>query len=58
MGLATTRRHFRVMRVAGGHLFPFEHPEEAARAVRDMAETLGAGRSNRVKTRLRELHAE
>jgi pimeloyl-ACP methyl ester carboxylesterase len=43
MGLATTRRHFRVVRVPGGHLFPFEHPEEAARAIREMAETLTAG---------------
>jgi pimeloyl-ACP methyl ester carboxylesterase len=42
MGLATTRRHFRVVRVAGGHLFPFEHPESAARAIREMAETLAA----------------
>jgi pimeloyl-ACP methyl ester carboxylesterase len=43
MGLATTRRHFRVVRVPGGHLFPFEHPGEAARAIREMAETLAAG---------------
>ena len=43
MGLATTRRHFRVVRVPGGHLFPFEHPEEAARAIREIAETLAAG---------------
>jgi pimeloyl-ACP methyl ester carboxylesterase len=42
MGLATTRRHFRVARVPGGHLFPFEHPEEAARAIREMAEKLTA----------------
>lgn len=42
MGLATTRRHFRVVRVPGGHLFPFEHPEDAARAIREMAETLTA----------------
>jgi pimeloyl-ACP methyl ester carboxylesterase len=42
MGLATTRRHFRVVRVPGGHLFPFEHPEEAAGAIREMAETLTA----------------
>jgi pimeloyl-ACP methyl ester carboxylesterase len=40
MGLATTRKHFRVVRVPGGHLFPFEHPEEAARAVREMADAL------------------
>lgn len=42
MGLATTRRHFRVVRVEGGHLFPFEHPESAARAIREMAEALTA----------------
>ena len=42
MGLATTRRHFRVARVPGGHLFPFEHPEEAARAILEMAEKLTA----------------
>lgn len=42
MGLATTRRHFRVVRVEGGHLFPFEHPEAAARATREMAEALSA----------------
>jgi len=43
MGLATTRRHFRVVRVPGGHLFPFEHPEAAANAIREMAETLTRG---------------
>lgn len=37
MGLATTRRHFRVVRVAGGHLFPFERPQTAAQAIREMA---------------------
>jgi pimeloyl-ACP methyl ester carboxylesterase len=42
VGLATTRRHFRVTRVEGGHLFPFEHPEAAASAIREMAETLTA----------------
>ena len=42
LGLATTRRHFRVVRVPGSHLFPFEHPEAAADAIRAMAETLGA----------------
>jgi len=45
MGLATTRRHFRVVRVAGGHLFPFERPEVAAQAIREMAaELLGSDR--------------
>jgi pimeloyl-ACP methyl ester carboxylesterase len=42
-GLAVTRRHFRVARTPGNHLFPFEHPEAAARAIREMAETLPAG---------------
>ena len=40
IGLATTREHFRVVCIEGGHLFPFEHPEAAARAIREMAETL------------------
>ncbi len=42
-GLAATRKFFRVVRVAGGHLFPFERPEAAARAIRKMAEELIAG---------------
>jgi pimeloyl-ACP methyl ester carboxylesterase len=43
-GLATTRRYFRVARIAGGHLFPFEQPEAAARAIHEMAtELLGSG---------------
>jgi pimeloyl-ACP methyl ester carboxylesterase len=42
IGLATTRRYFRVVRVEGGHLFPFERPAVAARAIREMAESLGA----------------
>jgi pimeloyl-ACP methyl ester carboxylesterase len=40
MGLATTRKFFRVARVEGGHLFPFEHPGAASRAIREMAEAL------------------
>jgi pimeloyl-ACP methyl ester carboxylesterase len=40
MGLATTRKFFRVARVEGGHLFPFEHPAAAARAILGMAESL------------------
>jgi pimeloyl-ACP methyl ester carboxylesterase len=36
-GLATTRRYFRVACIAGGHLFPFEHPEAAAHAIREMS---------------------
>jgi carboxypeptidase C (cathepsin A) len=31
-----------VTRVPGGHLFPFEHPQAAASAIREMAETLAA----------------
>jgi pimeloyl-ACP methyl ester carboxylesterase len=42
MGLATTRKFFRVVRVEGGHLFPFEHPEAAAQAIHEMAEALAA----------------
>jgi pimeloyl-ACP methyl ester carboxylesterase len=42
MGLATTRTYFRVARVEGGHLFPFEHPESSARAIREMAGALTA----------------
>jgi pimeloyl-ACP methyl ester carboxylesterase len=42
MGLAISNRYFRVTRVPGGHLFPFEHPEAAASAIREMAETLAA----------------
>jgi pimeloyl-ACP methyl ester carboxylesterase len=45
-GLATTRRHFRVARVAGGHLFPFERPEAAAQAIREMAAELLPSRAN------------
>jgi hypothetical protein len=37
IGLSTTRRHFRLVRIAGGHLFPFERPEAAALAVSEMA---------------------
>jgi surfactin synthase thioesterase subunit len=40
LGLETTRRHFRLVRVAGGHLFPFERPEAAAVAIRGMAAEL------------------
>lgn len=42
MGLASSRRYFRVVRTPGGHLFPFEHPGAAAQAIREMAGTLGA----------------
>jgi pimeloyl-ACP methyl ester carboxylesterase len=36
-GLVDVARHFRVARVPGGHLFPFERPAEAAAAVRQLA---------------------
>jgi pimeloyl-ACP methyl ester carboxylesterase len=42
-GLATTRRYFRVVCIAGGHLFPLERPESAAQAIREMAAGLLAG---------------
>ena len=40
VGLAHTRRSFRVKRVEGGHLFPFERPQMAAEAVRQMVDEL------------------
>jgi pimeloyl-ACP methyl ester carboxylesterase len=33
VGLASMRRKFVLRRVPGGHLFPFEHPREAAEAI-------------------------
>jgi pimeloyl-ACP methyl ester carboxylesterase len=39
-GLVDVGRHFRVARVPGGHLFPFERPAEAADAVRRLATEL------------------
>lgn len=39
-GLAATRRRFALRKVPGGHLFPFEHPTEAAAAVMELADTL------------------
>jgi hypothetical protein len=32
-----------VARIAGGHLFPFERPEAAAQAIREMAAELLGG---------------
>jgi len=43
VGLAHTRRSFRVKRIEGGHLFPFERPQAAAEAVRQMAGELLGG---------------
>lgn len=40
VGLAHTRRAFRVRRIEGGHLFPFERPQAAAEAVRQLAAEL------------------
>ena len=39
-GLAATRRRFALRKVSGGHLFPFEHPAEAAAAVMALADDL------------------
>lgn len=41
-GLAPMRGRFELMKLPGGHLFPFEHPRAAARAIIEMAERLGA----------------
>ena len=41
-GLAPMRGRFEFMKLPGGHLFPFEHPREAARAIIEMAGRLGA----------------
>lgn len=56
VGLALARRHFRFRQVPGGHLFPLEQPEAAARAVIAMARTLesvtpGEGASSRGRSR-------
>ena len=40
VGLANTRRSFQVKRIEGGHLFPFERPQAAAEAVRQLAAEL------------------
>jgi len=40
VGLAHTRRSFHVKRIEGGHLFPFERPQAAAEAVRQLAAEL------------------
>lgn len=42
VGLGHTRRRFRLALISGGHLFPFELPEAAARAIQRMAAELGA----------------
>lgn len=43
VGLANTRRSFRLKRVEGGHLFPLERPLAAADAVRQLAAELLGG---------------
>jgi pimeloyl-ACP methyl ester carboxylesterase len=40
VGLTASRRRFVLRWVSGGHLFPFEHPEEAARAIGALASEL------------------
>lgn len=40
VSLRTSSAHFTIASIEGGHLFPFEHPEAAARAVTDMARRL------------------
>jgi pimeloyl-ACP methyl ester carboxylesterase len=40
VGLAGSKRRFVLRWVPGGHLFPFEHPEVAAAAIRDLARDL------------------
>jgi pimeloyl-ACP methyl ester carboxylesterase len=40
VGLTDTRRSFHVKRIEGGHLFPFERPQAAAEAVRQLAAEL------------------
>lgn len=40
LGLDASRRVLQVTSLAGGHLFPLEHPEAAAEAVREMAHNL------------------
>ena len=43
VGISTIRRAgFALRRVAGGHLFPFEHPQAAADAILEMTVRLGA----------------
>jgi pimeloyl-ACP methyl ester carboxylesterase len=41
-GLGSMRGSFQLMKLPGGHLFPFEQPGEAARAIIEMAARLGA----------------
>lgn len=54
VGLAATRKRFVLRRAPGGHLFPFEHPAEAARAIEALLEEFGAAgappRARRVRT--------
>ena len=40
LGISAMRGRMRLKRVDGGHLFPFEHPEQTARAIREMAGAL------------------
>lgn len=45
-GISAMRGRFRLKRIEGGHLFPFEHPLETAQAIREMAAALLAGSVN------------
>ena len=40
IGLSAMRGRFRLKRVEGGHLFPFEHPQETAQAICEMTRIL------------------
>lgn len=42
IGTRASQGHLRIVRVHGGHLFPFEHPENTAAAIVKMAQHLGA----------------
>ncbi len=43
IGISAMRGRFRLKRVEGGHLLPFEHPQATAQAIREMAATLLGG---------------
>jgi len=43
VGLAPMRKKFVLRRVPGGHLFPFEHPREAAAALVELLASLAQG---------------
>lgn len=47
IGLSAMRGRFRLKRVEGGHLFPFEHPQATAQAIREVAAALLAGNASK-----------